>query len=406
MSPSIDFFVSYNHRDELWAEWVAWQLEDLGYSTLIQAWDFTVGNWVQKMDSAMRKAKHTIAVLSPNYLEAEFVKPEWQNAFRKDPTGELGLLILIRVANCELEGILGLTIYTDLVGLREDAARQKLADAVHPKPGGRARRGRPNHPPRFPGERPEAPLLSALTASSGGAFYTKIKATGVLDLRSVTNPYEDLVDATDFGGSERLRAVHCYLWLPSTEYIRGMHQPFIPAAAICTPDPSHAIAVFEKQLRGTMISTLDEIAPRKMLNHEREHFLVAMREALKDCFVVAVTVPEIILEPTRTKWILAYQTFVNVFLLPLVEMHRRLRFPEFHVKLAKVGDADASVIKLAKGAVRSCYRQKGTMSVDLATHPMARRFASMARLFAWAVSKAHNSDNSRWVSMLGWRADS
>jgi hypothetical protein len=35
-----NFFVSYNSKDKAWAEWVAWQLEKDGYTTVIQAWDF------------------------------------------------------------------------------------------------------------------------------------------------------------------------------------------------------------------------------------------------------------------------------------------------------------------------------------------------------------------------------
>jgi hypothetical protein len=35
-----DFFISYNSADKGWAEWIAWQLEEAGYTTILQAWDF------------------------------------------------------------------------------------------------------------------------------------------------------------------------------------------------------------------------------------------------------------------------------------------------------------------------------------------------------------------------------
>ncbi|MCH8289827.1 toll/interleukin-1 receptor domain-containing protein, partial [Candidatus Poribacteria bacterium] len=35
-----DFFVSYNRADRAWAEWIAWHLEEAGYTVVIQAWDF------------------------------------------------------------------------------------------------------------------------------------------------------------------------------------------------------------------------------------------------------------------------------------------------------------------------------------------------------------------------------
>ena len=32
--------ISYTQVDHTWAEWIAWQLEAAGYTTVIQAWDF------------------------------------------------------------------------------------------------------------------------------------------------------------------------------------------------------------------------------------------------------------------------------------------------------------------------------------------------------------------------------
>ncbi len=39
-----DFFISYNKADRPWAEWMAWQLEAEGYTTVLQAWDFLPGS--------------------------------------------------------------------------------------------------------------------------------------------------------------------------------------------------------------------------------------------------------------------------------------------------------------------------------------------------------------------------
>lgn len=38
-----DFFISYTGKDRTWAEWIAWHLEEAGYSTVLQAWDFHAG---------------------------------------------------------------------------------------------------------------------------------------------------------------------------------------------------------------------------------------------------------------------------------------------------------------------------------------------------------------------------
>jgi TIR domain len=104
-----DFFISYNKADRGWAEWIAWQLEAEGYSTIIQAWDFRPGgNFILEMDHATTVAKRTIAVLSPDYLDALFTKPEWAEAFRQDPTGKEGKLLPVRVRTCTLIPTCGL----------------------------------------------------------------------------------------------------------------------------------------------------------------------------------------------------------------------------------------------------------------------------------------------------------
>ena len=47
------FFISYTGADRVWAEWIAWQLEEDGYQVKIQAWDFSPGgNFVVEMQKA------------------------------------------------------------------------------------------------------------------------------------------------------------------------------------------------------------------------------------------------------------------------------------------------------------------------------------------------------------------
>ena len=49
-----DFFISYNKADRRWAEWIAWQLENTGYTTVLQDWDFRPGaNFLLEMQDAM-----------------------------------------------------------------------------------------------------------------------------------------------------------------------------------------------------------------------------------------------------------------------------------------------------------------------------------------------------------------
>lgn len=127
-----DFFISYNKADAKKAEWIAWQLEEAGYTTIIQAWDFGPGdNFVLTMQKAATEAKRTIAVLSPDYLQAKFTASEWAAAFAQDPTGEKRLLIPIRVRSLELTGLLKSIVYIDLVGvIDKNKARNLLLESI------------------------------------------------------------------------------------------------------------------------------------------------------------------------------------------------------------------------------------------------------------------------------------
>ncbi|MCP4660534.1 MAG: toll/interleukin-1 receptor domain-containing protein, partial [bacterium] len=63
--PVKDFFISYNRADRTWAEWLAWILDEGGYSVVIQAWDFRPGgNFVLEMHRAARNTRYTAMVLS------------------------------------------------------------------------------------------------------------------------------------------------------------------------------------------------------------------------------------------------------------------------------------------------------------------------------------------------------
>ena len=153
-----DFFISYTGADRAWAEWIAWQLEQAGYTTLIQAWDFQPGsNFVLEMDTASKTAVRTIAVLSPDYFNSGFTPSEWAAAFRHDPKGEQRLLVPVRVRACDVEGLLGQVVYIDLVGYDEPEARTRLLAGV------RHERAKPLVSPAFPlaspthSKRPEFP---------------------------------------------------------------------------------------------------------------------------------------------------------------------------------------------------------------------------------------------------------
>lgn len=140
-----DFFVSYNSRDEGWAKWIGWILEQAGYTTIIQAWDFgSGGNFMLDMQRATLDCERTLGVLSPNALSAPFVQQEWAAALADDPTGQKRKLVPVRVSACKPEGLYRAILYIDLVGMGKDDARARLLEGLKPSQ-------RPLAEPDFPG---------------------------------------------------------------------------------------------------------------------------------------------------------------------------------------------------------------------------------------------------------------
>jgi TIR domain/Carbohydrate binding module (family 35) len=146
-----DFFISYNKADGIWAEWIAWQLEEAGYTTILQAWDFRPSeNFVRKMNEAVQDSERLVAVLSPDYLSAPFTLPEWSAAFVQDPTSDKGKLLPVRVRECELTGLFGAIIHVDLVGRDEAEAKEALLSGI------KRERAKPPTEPKFPGGVPRS----------------------------------------------------------------------------------------------------------------------------------------------------------------------------------------------------------------------------------------------------------
>jgi TIR domain-containing protein/tetratricopeptide repeat protein len=203
-----DVFISYTEPDRAWAEWIAWQVEAIGYTVLIQAWDFVPGSYfVDDMHRATERAARTIMVLSRAYLGSAFATAEWQAAWASDPVGRQGRLLAVRVEDCARPGLLRQMVSVDIFGVPEERARELLAAAL------RRNRGKPSAEPQFPGQ--------SVTERSSTAESSKPTFPG---LPAVWNVPGRL--ATFTGREDLLRRVEQALKVPRHSGDRG------PAVAI------------------------------------------------------------------------------------------------------------------------------------------------------------------------------
>lgn len=78
-----NFFISHSSVDKVYAEWIAWTLEEAGYSTLIDSWDFPKGKgFIDCMNEGLADCDQMIIVASPEYWKANYTNPEWKYFFK------------------------------------------------------------------------------------------------------------------------------------------------------------------------------------------------------------------------------------------------------------------------------------------------------------------------------------
>lgn len=141
-----DFFITYNGKDHQWAAWLAATLEAAGYTTFSQVWDFRPGdNFMVNMNHGLANARHTIGVLSPNYIASTFARAEWTAAYRDAIMGKDRAFIPVLVEECQIPPLLGPVAYVDLVDVDEAQARTRLLAGVA------TNASRPTTAPPFPG---------------------------------------------------------------------------------------------------------------------------------------------------------------------------------------------------------------------------------------------------------------
>jgi hypothetical protein len=136
-----DFFLSHAGPDAAWAEWVAWQLTEAGYTVELDVWDWAAGqNFITRMSDALERCERVVALWSAEYFSRpRYTTQEWSAA-----AARLVPLRLEDLPDERVPAVLRTLVYRDIFELPEEQARQVVLDAV-------ADPSRPGMAPSFPG---------------------------------------------------------------------------------------------------------------------------------------------------------------------------------------------------------------------------------------------------------------
>ncbi|ADB74140.1 FxSxx-COOH system tetratricopeptide repeat protein [Geodermatophilus obscurus] len=139
-----DFFISHAGRDTGWAEWLAWQLQQAGYSVELDVWDWVPGeDFVARMQEALQRADRLLAVCTSAYFSSTFSGAELRAAFAQQSAGRI---VPVLVEPVTLPTLYAPLIIVDLTGLDEATAAARLR--------ARLAGGRPVNAPPFPRTEP------------------------------------------------------------------------------------------------------------------------------------------------------------------------------------------------------------------------------------------------------------
>jgi TIR domain/Tetratricopeptide repeat len=137
-----DFFISHAGRDTAWAEWLAWQLQEIGYTLELDVWDWAPGeDFVARMTAALERTERLLAVCSEAYFTSPFGSAELRAAFTGHAAAD-GRIVPVLIEPVTVPPLYAPLIHLDLAGLDEATAVARLRT--------RLGRGRPTAPPPFP----------------------------------------------------------------------------------------------------------------------------------------------------------------------------------------------------------------------------------------------------------------
>ncbi len=120
-----DVFISYSHKDEAWVRGTLLPtLEKQGVKVCIDFRDFTAGKAaVLNMQEASARSRHTLLVMTPDWLSSEWTLYESLLARTDDPAGLQRRTIPLMVKRCDPPPFLSLLTWVDF----SDPKRSKEA---------------------------------------------------------------------------------------------------------------------------------------------------------------------------------------------------------------------------------------------------------------------------------------
>jgi predicted nucleotide-binding protein len=110
-----DVFISYSHQDKAWVnEQLLSRLEGAGLRVCIDERDFAIGvPSLINMEQAVDNSRHTLIVLTPDWVASEWTEFESLLAGTSDPAGRRRKIIPLMLKQCEPPSRIAMLTWAD-----------------------------------------------------------------------------------------------------------------------------------------------------------------------------------------------------------------------------------------------------------------------------------------------------
>lgn len=175
-----DYFISRSGSDRDIAFEIAKVAKKLKKTYVMQDEDFLNGdNFVLKIHESLNNCRQIVALVSREYMKRDFCLLEISNAIYRDPFGHSGRLILFRLDDCELDGVLAARVFEDLRNVEDPATREfkittRLSDTSESKLDLTPLYGIPPRSAHFVGRRSELGVLKEQLQLVRDQHYSRI----------------------------------------------------------------------------------------------------------------------------------------------------------------------------------------------------------------------------------------
>ncbi|QYM80697.1 toll/interleukin-1 receptor domain-containing protein [Horticoccus luteus] len=113
----LDFVRSLSEQVE--SETIDGSKESRSLSVFFDKWDIEAGqSLIDRMNAGMKAARHVVAVLSPEFLKADWPRFEWKHIVAADPNNSRGVLIPILLRDLAKGGVERIDLYAPFRDLR------------------------------------------------------------------------------------------------------------------------------------------------------------------------------------------------------------------------------------------------------------------------------------------------